>query len=98
MQQFAKLYDRLLHCARSSPEMRNRRHISRLLDKLYHLISCMMVSLQDTKGVCIWDAFAQSLGVILFHVAYAFWVTWSEPQFVRVPNDLSSRIRPSEMQ
>ena len=95
-QQFAKPYDRLPHCARSSTEMRNRRYIPRLLDKLYHLISCMMVSLQDTKGVCIWDAFAQSLDLILFHAAYEFWVTWSELQFVRAPNDLSSRIRPSE--
>ena len=46
--------------------------------------------------MCIWDAFAQSLGLILFHAAYALWVTWSELQFVRAPNDLSSRIRPSE--
>ena len=37
--EFEKLYDRLPHCDRSSPEMKNRRFIPRLLDKLYHFSS-----------------------------------------------------------
>ena len=53
----------------------------------------MKGSLWVTKGVRVWHAFAQSLGLILFRAAYA----WSELQFVGAPSGRPPEIRPSEI-